>query len=148
MNKMLKFLLLPILAFSLMSCDSNNDTEEDTGYGIHFYNGYYEDIATWEDGEDLKQKLYTILHDGYQPLKYASPTNWETNQYADQALDDFEKVDILYDSENKDKSNTNTGWQREHAFAASLMTGKLTSEAVGTLGRATDFHNLFAASST
>lgn len=148
MNKMLKFLLLPILAFSLMSCDSNNDTEEDTGYGIHFYNGYYEDIATWEDGEDLKQKLYTILHDGYQPLKYTSPTNWETNQYADQALDDFEKVDILYDSENKDKSNTNTGWQREHAFAASLMTGKLTSEAVGTLGRATDFHNLFAASST
>ena len=43
---------------------------------------------------------------------------------------------------------TNTGWQREHAFCASLMTGSLTGNAVKTLGRATDFHNLFASASS
>ena len=35
-------------------------------------------------------------------------------------------------------------WQREHAFCASLMTGSTTGNAVKMLGRATDFHNLFA----
>lgn len=119
-------------------------------YGTDFYNDYYDGINTWENGEDLKNKLYTILHTGYNAIPYASPTNWETNQYADQALDDFAKVDIVYDSKNEDKTYTysgGSGWQREHAFAASLMTGKLTGDAVGTLGRATDFHNLFASAS-
>jgi endonuclease I len=119
-------------------------------YGTDYYNDYYDDINTWENSEDLKSKLYTILHTGYNAIPYASPTNWETNQFADQALDDFEKVDVVYDTTNQDKTDTyssGNGWQREHAFAASLMTGKLTSEATGTLGRATDFHNLFASTS-
>jgi len=116
-------------------------------YGTDFYDDYYDGINTWENGEDLKEKLFNIIRDGYQALPYTSP-NWETNQFADQAIDDFEKVDVVYDSVNDDKTNTYAsgfGWQREHAFAASLMTGYLSGEAVSAdAGRATDYHNLFA----
>ena len=109
------------------------------------YDGYYKDLA-WSDGEDLINKLHTIISNGYTSLKYEG--NWATNQNADQALDDQEMVDLVY-SKNKDlKTNTyanGKGWQREHAFAASLMTGFTTTDAVGTgNGRTTDFHNLFA----
>ncbi|MCQ2772824.1 MAG: endonuclease [Bacilli bacterium] len=111
-----------------------------------YYDGYYDSLTTWENGADLKRKLNTIIRTGYTALPYSSP-NWESNQYADQAISDFESVDVVYSAENELKSATNkngVGWQREHAFCASLMTGKTTGDAVATLGRATDFHNLFA----
>ena len=109
-----------------------------------YCNNYYGDL-TWENGEDLKAKLHNIISDGVTPLKYNSP-NWETNQNADQYLYDFSYVKGVYNDDPILKTSTNTGWQREHAFAASLMTGFSTGDAVTSLGRATDFHNLFAAS--
>lgn len=116
-------------------------------YGTDFYNDYYDDINTWNDASDLKSKLYTIIRTGYHSLPYTSP-NWESNQYADQAQDDFEKVDVVYSNVDDMKKNTNysgSGWQREHAFAASLMTGQSTGKATSVdSGRATDYHNLFA----
>ena len=125
----------------------NQDSGED--YGYNYFNNYYGEL-TWLNSEDLKTKLYTIIHNGYSALPYAgSNKNWETNQYADQDLYNHDCVDVVYSDEPVLKTLTyysgNGGWQREHAFAASLMTGKITSDAVETLGRATDFHNLFAA---
>ena len=110
-----------------------------------YYNNYYGNL-TWENGEDLKQKLHNIISQNVTPLKYEG-TNWETNQFADQDLYNHDALDVVYNYNTVDKSNTTIGWQREHAFAASLMTGFSTGQAVKSLGRSTDFHNLFAASS-
>ena len=110
-----------------------------------YYNNYYGNL-TWENSEDLINKLHNIISIGVTPLKYAgSPANWETNQKADQDLYDHSYVDLVYTDTNLLKTNTNTGWQREHAFCASLMTGYSSGTATNQLGRATDFHNLFAA---
>lgn len=109
-----------------------------------YYNNYYGNL-TWEDGADLKSKLHNIISQNVTPLRYDSP-NWESNQAADQYLYDFSFIKGVYNDDPILKSNTNTGWQREHAFAASLMTGFSTGNAVKAYGRATDFHNLFAAS--
>lgn len=109
------------------------------------YDGYYEDLS-WNNGQDLINKLHAIISSDYTSLKYEG--NWDTNRGADQALDDFEMVDVVYSDENQLKTATyanGKGWQREHAFAASLMTGFTSGDAVGVhKGRATDFHNLFA----
>lgn len=111
------------------------------------YDGYYENLS-WENGEDLVNKLHTIIRDGYSPLGYSNPTNWETNQYADEDINDNTMVNALYSSEPILKTNTTKGWQREHAFAASLMTGLSTGVAVTHKGRGTDFHNLYAANAS
>ena len=129
--------------FKYDTCEVLIDNEVPATYD---YDGYYEGL-TWTDSEDLIDKLHTIISTGYTSLKYDG--NWATNQGADQALDDFEMVDLVYDNNNELKTKTfngSSGWQREHAFAASLMTGFTTGDAVGVgKGRATDFHNLFAA---
>ena len=112
-----------------------------------YYDGYYDALVSWEDGEDLKNQLYDIIRDGYQPLSYIkSSQNYDTNIHADHTKYDFEYLDVVYSQEPVFKTRTNTGWQREHAFCASLMCGSLTANAVKFKGRATDFHNLFASS--
>ena len=123
-----------------------------TDYGYNHYNGYYGEL-TWENSEDLINKLHTIISKDVKYLRYDSsssvPTNWETNIYADHVYDDLEMLDVVYSKDDVAITATNTGWQREHAFVASLMTGMATGEAVGAKqGRAVDFHNLFAASKT
>ncbi len=115
------------------------DAQEQTNY----YNNYYGDL-TWENGKDLLSKLHAIISKNVTSLKYDAP-NWETNAYADQDLYDYSYVKGVYADDHVLKSDTNTGWQREHSFAASLMTGFSTGAAVKSLGRSTDFHNLFAA---
>lgn len=132
----------------VVTSNNQSSTSEDIYVGpLDVYGGYYDNI-TWENGDDLRAKLYTAMHKGYTAIPYAgSSTNWETNQNADQAIDDFECVDVVYSEPNELKTATNlngSGWQREHAFPASLMTGSQTGNAVKNLGRATDFHNLFA----
>lgn len=107
-----------------------------------YYDGYYKDIVSWTDGEDLKNQLNTLLHKGYTPLKYEQ--NWETNTEADHIKNNYFKVDAVYSAEDILTADTNKAWQREHAFCASLMCGALSADAVKTKGRATDFHNLFA----
>ena len=108
------------------------------------YDGYYEELVSWSDGEDLKQKLYDISRKNYRPLNYTAP-NYETNVKADHTKYDYEYLNVLYSGEDIYKNETNKGWQREHAWCASLMCGSLTANAVKQVGRATDFHNLFAA---
>ena len=111
------------------------------------YDGYYNSLVSWTNGEDLKNQLHTIIRNGYQPLSYnKSVSNYLTNIHADHSKYDFEYLNVLYSQDDVFKSRSNTGWQREHAFCASLMCGSLTANAVKYKGRATDFHNLFAAS--
>lgn len=118
------------------------------GYGYNHFNGYYGQL-TWTDSEDLIEKLHSIISQDVNYLRYDAsssvPTNWETNTDADHAYDDLEMLDVVYSNVDVPTSQTNSGWQREHAFVASLMTGVTTSNAVGAKqGRAVDFHNLFA----
>ena len=117
----------------------------------NYYDGYYVPISSWENGEDLKNQLHNLIRTGFTGLSYEG--NWETNQVADQALDNFTNVNVVYSQVNELKTSTyastnTTGWQREHAFCASLMTAYNTGDAVGISNsgssRATDFHNLFA----
>ncbi len=115
------------------------------------YDGYYKDLVSWTDGEDLKQQLHAIIHGGtYQPIEYNhnSKSNWLSNQDADRCVDDYLFVDDVYSGVHAKSSSTATSWQREHAFCASLMTGSQTGQAVKHLGRATDFHNLFASNAS
>ena len=111
------------------------------------YDGYYKDIVSWSDGEDLKQKLYDVSRKNYHPLNYNAP-NYQTNIAADHSYYDFEYLDVIYSEEDVFKTESNKGWQREHAFCASLMTGSLTADAVKRVGRATDFHNLLASNAS
>jgi len=105
------------------------------------YDGYYKNGLSWTNQADLRRKLNELITSNYNKLDY----NWESNTYADQSLYVSEFLDVVYSSSDVYASRTGVGWQREHAWCASLMTGELTSEAVKTKGRATDFHNLFAA---
>lgn len=127
------------------------NTEDDTYTVADYYNGYYSPIVSWTNGEDLKTQLHTLISKDYVGIVYDA--NWETNSVTEQSLSDFNKVNVVYSGTDILKTNTFsssnvTGWQREHAFCASLMTGYNTSEAVNIHGdgtsRATDFHNLFA----
>ena len=111
------------------------------------YKDYYGDLS-WTDGADLRSKLHNIISTDVVPLRYKNPDNWQSNSNADALISNPNYVSVLYRDEPI--ANTNHGslsgqWQREHVFAASLMTGIGTGEATQKLGRATDFHNLYAA---
>ena len=115
---------------------------------VSYYDNYYSSLVSWQNGEDLKNQLHAIIRNGYQPLSYTTP-NYETNIDADHTKSDFEYLDVIYSADNLFKTETgNSGWQREHAWCASLMCGSLTANAVKMKGRATDFHNLFAANAS
>ena len=105
-----------------------------------FYDNYYGDL-TWENSADLKNKLYNIIKDN-ATLIYDG--NWESNRAADQDLYNHSEVDALYTSDNFLKTEQNTKWNREHSIPATKMTA-LSTAATNYVGRATDFHNLFAA---
>lgn len=123
---------------------SSSSSSSEQPAEVYDYDGYYKGL-NWANGEDLKQKLYDIMRDGYQPIKYEGP-NWESNTDADHKKDDCEILDVIYSPDDVFYKDTNKKWQREHAFCASLMTGSGTTNAVKQLGRATDFHNLIASS--
>ena len=148
---------------SLISSSENNSSNTDSSSeiisssssssseiydGSSFYDGYYKDLVSWTNGEDLKNQLNAIIRKGYQALSYtkSSKQNYSTNINADHSKYDFEYLDVIYSEKHTFKTETNKGWQREHAWCASLMCGSTTSNAVAFKGRATDFHNLFAAS--
>lgn len=109
------------------------------------YKGYYGDLS-WTDGADLRNKLHDIISSNFIPLKYTN--NWESNINADYIPGNEEYVSVLYRDNPILASNhgTNSGqWQREHCFAASLLTGIGTGPSTTKRGRGTDFHNLYAA---
>lgn len=134
---------------------SNSETSSSQSSGsssssvdpANYYDGYYASLSSWTDGEDLKNQLYTIIRNGYKPLTYDDP-NYESNINADHTKYDFEYVDVVYSEDPVFKNETFKGWQREHAFCASLMCGNTTGVAVKHKGRATDFHNLFASNAS
>ena len=133
--------------FNDSSSTSSSSSEIDTG---NHYNGYYDSLVSWTNGEDLKNQLNAIIRNGYTPLSYtkSNKQNYDTNIHADHSKDDFEYLDVIYSKNHTFKTDTNKGWQREHAWCASLMCGQVTGDAIKTKGRATDFHNLFAANAS
>ena len=135
---------------SSISSDGSTITSSDPIDYSKYYNGYYDTLVSWTNGEDLKNQLHTIIRKGYQPLSYtkSSKQNYDTNIDADHSKYDFEYLDVIYSKNHTFKADTNKGWQREHAWCASLMCGSTTSNAVAFKGRATDFHNLFAANAS
>lgn len=138
------------------SNDTTSDTTSDSTttiplpeYDVNYYDNYYSSLLSWNNSEDLLDKLYDILHENYVPLTFTG--NWLTNQNADQDLANYLNVDLVYSDNDDLKTNTNSGssgWQREHAFPASLMTGQTTGNATKTKGIATDFHNLWASNAS
>ena len=154
--KNLTFLLILFLVSACNNTDASsrsrstggNSSSSSTEEINSLYDGYYSSLLSWNNGEDLKNQLNAIIRNGYQPLSYtkSSGANYATNIDADHSQYDFEYLDVVYSADHVFKTETNTGWQREHAWCASLMCGSTTSDAVKYLGRATDFHNLFAAS--
>lgn len=128
----------------IISSSGNSSSLEEP---VIYYDGYYSSLVSWQNGEDLKRQLNAIMRDGYRPLTYtkSNKQNYDTNIHADHSKYDFEYLDVIYNSQNIYKNETNKGWQREHAWCASLMCGCPTESAVSFKGRATDFHNLFAA---
>ena len=132
---------------SISSSSSSSSSGSGSETPVSYYNNYYETLVSWTDSEDLKNQLYTIIRNGYEPLPYTTP-NYETNIQADHSYYDFEYLDVVYSADAVYKTETNKGWQREHAFCASLMCGSLTADAVKQKGRATDFHNLFASNAS
>ena len=135
---------------SILSISSDGSTSIPVVDETKYYNGYYDTIVSWTDGEDLKNQLNTLIRKGYQPLSYvkSNKQNYDTNIDADHSKYDFEYLDVIYSKNNNFKTETNKGWQREHAWCASLMCGSTTGDAVKQKGRATDFHNLFAANAS
>lgn len=107
------------------------------------YASYYSELTTWENGQDLIEKLHYIIKDD-TPLTYG----WDHMINADKAIDNQTAVDVVYSNEQFLTSEQTSGFNREHAFPASLMTGFTTGDAVAQKGRATDLHNLFAASTS
>ena len=135
---------------SISSISSDGSTSYSIIDNTQYYNGYYDTLVSWTNGEDLKNQLHTIIRKGYEPLSYtkSSKQNYDTNIDADHSKYDFEYLDVIYSKNHTFKTDTNKGWQREHAWCASLMCGSTTSNAVAFKGRATDFHNLFAANAS
>ena len=135
---------------SISSISSDGSTSYSIIDNTQYYNGYYDTLVSWTNGEDLKNQLHAIIRKGYQPLSYtkSSKQNYDTNIDADHSKYDFEYLDVIYSKNHTFKTDTNKGWQREHAWCASLMCGSTTSNAVAFKGRATDFHNLFAANAS
>ena len=135
---------------SISSISSDGSTSYSIVDNTQYYSGYYDTLVSWTNGEDLKNQLHTIIRKGYQPLSYtkSSKQNYDTNIDADHSKYDFEYLDVIYSKNHSFKTDTNKGWQREHAWCASLMCGSTTSNAVAFKGRATDFHNLFAANAS
>ena len=131
---------------SSSSSNSSSEIVDDT----HYYNGYYDTLVSWSNGEDLKNQLHAIIRNGYTAISYtkSSKQNYDTNIHADHSKYDFEYLDVIYSKNDTFKTDTNKGWQREHAWCASLMCGTTTGNAINYKGRATDFHNLFAANAS
>ena len=135
----------------ISSYSSNDESSSLPNEDEEYYDGYYKDLVSWQNGEDLKEQLNSIIRNGYKPLSYtksSSKQNYDTNIHADHSKYDFEYLDVIYSDNDSFKTDTNKGWQREHAWCASLMCGSTTGYAINYKGRATDFHNLFAANAS
>ena len=50
------------------SSSSSSSSIDDTP--INRYDGYYDSLKSWNNGEELKHQLYAIMRNGYTPLSY------------------------------------------------------------------------------
>ncbi|MDY0101121.1 MAG: endonuclease, partial [Bacilli bacterium] len=171
----LSFSLLLVGVFTLVSCEPSVDptttdptitdpttsdpttdsTEPDEDIVYHdYYNGYYENLTSWENGEDLKTQLYQIVNKNVSFVNFdTSSQKWEVNQLADETFDNLDRVNLVYASYQPLKTYTSTssnnGWQREHAFCQTLGNfhegnDRPDTEQELVKQMRSDFHNLFA----
>ncbi|HOH68738.1 MAG TPA: endonuclease, partial [Bacilli bacterium] len=150
------------MTFVITSCDQTpSDTSSDSGSSTSsdpvfiyedYYNDYYDSIESWEDGNDLREQLRALVNLNVNLVDFNNSSNiWAVNQLADETLDNYDRVEVVYGNYQPLKtftsSGANGGWQREHAFAQSLgdfdvaSTGRTANE---SLILRSDFHNLFA----
>ncbi|NCA97460.1 MAG: hypothetical protein EOM77_04740 [Bacteroidia bacterium] len=134
------------------SSDSSSESNPDVVYE-DYYNGYYSSIESWENGDDLRTKLNELVNYNVTLVDFNGSQKWAANQIADEAFDNFDRVNLVYSDYQPLKTYTftgsNQGWQREHAFAQTLGnfdTSNTRPESEETLVNTmrSDFHNLFA----
>ena len=81
---------------SQSSKETSSSSEEEKEYDpSKYYDGYYSSIVSWENGDDLKQQLHSLISgEGYAAIPYvkSSTANWQSNALADQSLNDFDFV--------------------------------------------------------
>ena len=135
------------------SSDSDSSTSSDPVFIYEdYYNDYYDSIESWEDGDDLREQLRALVNLNVNLVDFNNSSNiWAVNQLADETLDNYDRVEVVYGNYQPLKtftsSGANGGWQREHAFAQSLgdfdvaSIGRTANE---SLILRSDFHNLFA----
>ena len=113
-------------------------------YETGLFDGYYAGITSWENSEDLIEQLHDLIKD-YDPKSYVKSGEWTDLRFIDEAIDNPSSLETIYSRFDIDKAEQSVSYNREHAFCASLMTGFVTGDATSQKGRATDYHNLFAA---
>lgn len=136
------------------SSDSDSSTSSDPVFIYEdYYNDYYDSIESWEDGDDLREQLRELINYDVTLVDFDGSNKWAINQLADEAFDNFDRVNLVYSDYQPLKSYTftgsNQGWQREHAFAQTLgnfdvNNSRPPSEAILVNQMRSDFHNLFA----
>lgn len=120
-----------------------------------YYDGYYSNIVSWTDSENLLSQINSRLNDGFVSCSWDNTAyKWTVLQNADETLDNLDRVDIVYTDDYDPlkvytSTSTNKGWQREHAFAQSLGNFDTSStlpdsEKANNLVMRSDWHNLFA----
>ena len=84
-------------AFSSSNVDSSSSSSSSSNKTYeHCYDGYYDSLVSWTNGEDLKNQLNAIIRNGYTPNSYAGKVvNWQTNVAADHSKNDFEYLDVV-----------------------------------------------------
>lgn len=141
------------------SSDTSTDTVSDSSTNTiieyeDYYNGYYDSIESWSNGNDLREKLNDLVNYNVQLVDFNDTANkWAVNQRADETFDNLDRVNLVYSNYQPLKSYTftgsNQGWQREHAFAQTLgnfdvSNTRPSNEALLVTQMRSDFHNLFA----
>jgi endonuclease I len=153
----------------LTSCDGGNSSDtsssssgnsaSSSGPDIEYqdyYSDYYDSIESWTDGDNLREQLRTLVNYNVNLVDFNASSNiWAVNQLADETIDNYDRIDIVYGNYQPLKtftaSGSNGGWQREHAFAQSLGDFDVASasrNANESLIMRSDFHNLFASDGT
>lgn len=137
---------------STSSSDTTSGSDPDIIYE-DYYDGYYDSIESWENGEDLRNQLNELVNYNVTLVDFDGSQKWAANQIADETFDNFDRVNLVYSDYQPLKSYTftgsNQGWQREHAFAQTLgnfdvSNTRPTAEADLVKVMRSDFHNLFA----
>lgn len=108
---------------SEMPTTSSSVSSEDAIDLSAYYDGYYSNIKSWSNGEDLKEQLHQLISSNINYQKYSG--NWAVNTAADVTQTNLDMIDQVYSGDDilieQNVGSITGGWNREHAFCQSLM---------------------------